>query len=62
MATTIQVEVSTRDELKSLGRKGETYDSVIKRLLRSNEYVSFMDQQYSILGDAKGWRKLGDIP
>lgn len=62
MATTIQVEVSTRDELKSLGRKGETYDSVIKRLLRSNEYVSFMDQQYSILSDAKGWRKLGDIP
>ena len=62
MATTIHVEVSTRDELKSLCHKGETYDSVIKRLLRSNQYVGFMDKQNSILGDAKGWRKLTDIP
>jgi hypothetical protein len=62
MATTIQVEIATRDELKSLGRKGETYDSVIKRLLRANEYVSFMDEQYSILKHEKGWRKLGDLP
>jgi hypothetical protein len=62
VATTIQVEISTRDELKSIGRKGETYDSVIKRLLRSSEYVSFMDEQYSILKREKGWRKLGDLP
>jgi hypothetical protein len=62
VATTIQVEISTRDELKSIGRKGETYDSVIKRLLRSSEYVSFMDEQYSILKREKGWRKLRDIP
>jgi hypothetical protein len=62
VATTIQVEISTRDELKSIGRKGETYDSVIQRLLRSSEYVGFMDEQYSILKREKGWRKLGDLP
>jgi hypothetical protein len=62
MATTIQVDVTTRDELKSIGRKGETYDSVIKRLLRANECASFMDEQYSILNHEKGWRKLRDIP
>jgi len=62
MATTIQVEVATRDELKSIGRKGETYDSVIRRLLRTNEYVGFMDEQYSILKNEKDWRKLRDLP
>jgi hypothetical protein len=62
VATTIQVEISTRDALKSIGRKGETYDSVIKRLLRSSEYASFMDEQYSILKREKGWRKLGNLP
>ena len=31
--TTIQINKDTRDELKKLGMKGETYDEVIKRLL-----------------------------
>ncbi len=31
--TTIKVRVSTRDLLKSLGRKGETYDEIIRRLI-----------------------------
>jgi hypothetical protein len=62
MATTIQVEVATRDDLKSIGRKGETYDSVIRRLLRASEYVGFMDEQYSILKNEKDWRKLRDLP
>jgi hypothetical protein len=33
--TTIQVRKSTRDELKKLGIKGETYDTVIRRLLET---------------------------
>jgi hypothetical protein len=62
MSTTIQVGTATRDELKSIGHKGETYDSVIRRLLRANEYLSFMEEQYSILKQDKNWRKLEDLP
>lgn len=31
--TTIQVSKEIRDKLKELGKKGETYDDVIKNLL-----------------------------
>lgn len=32
--TTIQVLFETRDELKALGSKRETYDEIIKRLVK----------------------------
>jgi len=32
-STTIQVLIETRNELQSLGSKGETYDDIIKRLI-----------------------------
>ncbi|MCI4352712.1 MAG: hypothetical protein L3K14_04910 [Thermoplasmata archaeon] len=62
MATTIQVEATTRDQLKSIGRKGETYDSVIRKLLTASRYVDFMEEQYSILNAERGWRKLEHLP
>jgi len=33
--TTIQLLTETRDELKALGSKGETYDEIIKRLIKT---------------------------
>ncbi|MHB8118601.1 MAG: DUF7557 family protein [Methanothrix sp.] len=33
MFTTLQVKMETRDKLKSVGRKGESYDAIINRLL-----------------------------
>ena len=33
--TTIQITKATRDELKRRGIKGETYDTIIRRLLES---------------------------
>jgi len=33
--TTIQLAVKTRDELKALGTKGETYDEIIARLIKA---------------------------
>ena len=33
-STTIQITIETRDELQSLGIKGETYDVIIKRLIK----------------------------
>jgi len=35
--TTIQVSVETRDRLRRIGRKGETYDDIIRRLLELAE-------------------------
>jgi len=32
--TTIQVKETTREKLKDLGRKGETYDHIIEKLLQ----------------------------
>lgn len=31
--TTISLDTSTRDRLKGLGRKGETYDELLNRLM-----------------------------
>jgi len=33
--TTIQISKETRNGLKDLGKKGETYDDIIKRLLHN---------------------------
>ena len=38
MITTIQVNRKTRDMLKRIGKKGETYDQVIMRLLEEKFY------------------------
>jgi len=35
-STTIQVTVHTRDELLARGRKGDTYDDIITRLLMAS--------------------------
>ena len=33
-STTIQLSKETREQLKELGKMGETYDDVIKRLIK----------------------------
>lgn len=33
MFTNIQLKVETRDRLKSIGAKGESYDTIINRIL-----------------------------
>jgi hypothetical protein len=33
--TTIQIAVATREELMELGKKGETYDDIIRQLIDS---------------------------
>lgn len=32
--TIIRVDVETREQLRRIGRKGETYDDIIKRILQ----------------------------
>jgi hypothetical protein len=33
--TTIRIELETRDKLRNLGRKGETYNEIIKGLIET---------------------------
>ncbi len=37
MTTTIQITDSTHEQLKELGMKDETFDSIIQRLLREHK-------------------------
>ena len=47
--TTIPLKKTTRDKLKTFGRKGETYDDVIHKLLQLAEQVEFYNRQKIIL-------------
>jgi len=35
--TTIQICIQTRELLKKVGRKGETYDSLVRRLIQQRQ-------------------------
>ena len=59
--TTIQVNSHVRDLLKSFGRKGETYNAIIEKLIERARYVDFMQETYEILDTKTGWVKLDDI-
>ena len=47
--TTIPIKKTTRDELKKLGRKGETYDSILQKLIILAEKEGFYRDHTRIL-------------
>ncbi|MCF2138335.1 MAG: hypothetical protein K9W43_13970 [Candidatus Thorarchaeota archaeon] len=49
--TTIPVKKETRDLLKKFGRKGETYDQLIRRLIMFAEQLEFAETQKRILSE-----------
>ena len=59
--TTIPVRKDTRDMLKSFGRKGETYDQILRELMKNAEYVKFMETQYRILENKEDFIPLDEI-
>jgi len=59
--TTIQVEKEVKDILKKMGRKGDTYNEIIKRLIKRSEYIEFMEEQYKILHGEKEWTSIDEI-
>lgn len=59
--TTIPVEKETRDRLRLLGKKGETYTQILNRLMSSAEYEEFMDRQYERLKDKKTFVSLDEL-
>jgi hypothetical protein len=61
MTTTIPVEKQTREKLRSFGRKGETYDQVLRRLMTIAEYEEFMTRQYERLKEKNAFISLDEI-
>lgn len=61
MTTTIPLEKETRDRLRALGRKGETYDQILMRLISLAEYEGFMERQYTRLKDEDAFVSLDEI-
>ena len=42
--TTIQVSRETRDRLKKIGSKGQTYDEIIEKLLEIGQKIMFFNE------------------
>ncbi len=57
-ATTIQVDRNIRDLLRSFGRKGETYQAIISKLIQRARYDEFMEESYHILETEDNWVSL----
>ena len=56
MPTTIQIKKDTREKLKLLGHKGESYDTIIERLLNYFEELNvekLIEQRYKKLQKEK---------
>jgi len=47
--TTIPIRKETREELKHYGTKDETYDDILKKMMRALEYESLVEEHYRIL-------------
>lgn len=49
MATTISLDEETKEMLQHLGRKGETYDEIIRRLIEEAGWANLDDRWNEIL-------------
>ena len=59
--TTIQVDSKVRDLLRSFGRKGETYNDIILKLIERARYIEFMRESYNILDTEEEWISLDEL-
>jgi hypothetical protein len=59
--TTIQLDSKVRDLLRSFGRKGETYNDIILKLIERARYVEFMRESYNILDTEEEWISLDEL-
>ncbi len=61
MATTIAVNESTRDKLKSYGRKGDTYDDIIQRMMDIVDRELYLNEVYRRLGEKDKFIPLDEL-
>ena len=51
--TTLPVRKTTRDRLRTYGRKGESYDEILRRLMEIAEESAFYERQVRILKESR---------
>ncbi len=51
--TTLPLRKATRDRLRSFGRKGESYDDILRRLMEIAEQNAFYERQVRILKESR---------
>ena len=51
--TTLPVRKATRDQLRNFGRKGESYDEILRRLMEIAEESAFYERQVRILKESR---------
>ncbi|MBI2172659.1 MAG: hypothetical protein HYT73_00420 [Candidatus Aenigmarchaeota archaeon] len=56
MATTIAVSDETKEMLKTLGTKDETYDDIIRNMMIA--YEEFLNRQYKRLEERNKFKKM----
>jgi len=61
VTTTILLKKETRERLRQFGKKGETYDQILRRLMALAEYEAFIETQYERLKDKDAFISLDDI-
>lgn len=59
--TTIPVTKEVRDMLKSYGSKGETYDNILRRIMKQVDIEDFMERQYKRLQEKDKFVSLDEI-
>ena len=59
--TTIPVTKEVRDMLKSYGTKGETYDNILRRIMKQVDIEDFMERQYKRLQEKDKFVSLDEI-
>lgn len=47
--------------MRSFGKKGETYDQILRRLMSLAEYEGFMENQYERLKDKQAFVSLDEL-
>ncbi len=59
--TTIPITKEVRDMLKSYGFKGETYDNILRRIMKQVDIEDFMERQYRRLQEKDKFVSLDEI-
>jgi len=54
--TTIAIDTETKELIRNLGVKGETYDEIIRKM--SIAYEEFMERQYKKLNEKDKFKKM----
>lgn len=60
MATTISLEPATKEMLRALGEKGESYDAIIRRLVRDAGWKR-LDARWNRILEEDDFIPLGDL-